>query len=293
MHETREILKQVKKLEITTKKLVDGLMAGSYHSIFRGQGIEFSEIREYILGDDVRSIDWNVTARMNKPYVKEFIEERDLRVFFIFDISASGNFGNVISKKRKALELIATLMFSAMRNNDNVGLALFSDNVEMFVPARKGRRHVMKLLRDMISHKERSTNTDIKRSLEYISKILKKRSIIFIISDFISEDYLKPLRILRQRHDVIAINVNDLRESEIPDIGLIELEDEETGEQVLVDTSDKDFQKSYTDMVNKHYDNLDSIFNKLKIDLISLKTDEGYELPLKRFFKLREFKVVR
>lgn len=288
MPETKEILKQVKKIEISTKQLVDGLIAGNYHSIFRGQGIEFSEIREYKPGDDVRAIDWKVTARFNHPFIKEFIEERDLNVYFIFDYSASSSFGNLVEKRRKAIELTATLMFSAMRNNDNVGLGIFTENIEKYIPARKGRRHVLKLISALVAHEAQSKKTNIEQSLSKTANIIKKRSIIFIISDFYNEEFAKPLKILKKRHDVIAIRVNDTRETNIPDVGLIQLEDEETGEQVLVDTSDETFRKKYEEIIAAEEKRLDTVFNKHHIDTIGINTEKAYEIPLKKFFKLRQ-----
>ncbi|HJT83291.1 MAG TPA: DUF58 domain-containing protein, partial [Nitrososphaeraceae archaeon] len=288
MQETQEILKQIKKLEISTKYLVNALITGNYHSVFKGQGIEFSELREYRSGDDIRSIDWNVTARYNQPYVKEFVEERDLHVYFILDMSGSGNFGNKIPKKRKALEIVASLMFAALRNNDNTGIFLFTDKIEKFIPARKGRKHVFQILSSIISFKPKSNTTNLKTTLIQVSQILKKRCILFIISDFFdSNDYIKPLKLLRGRHDVIILKISDLREQEIPEIGLIELEDEETGEQILVNTSDPIFQKKYAEIVLNNESQMISTLTKLKIDFIKILSDENYEIPLRKFFKKR------
>ena len=286
--ETKEILKQVKKLEISTKQLVDGLITGNYHSIFKGQGIEFSEIREYRPGDDIRSIDWKVTARFNHPYIKEFIEERDLQAYFILDMSGSGSFGNNITKKRKSLEIAASLMFAALRNNDKIGVFLFTDEIEKFIPARKGKKHVLQTLSSIISFEPKSSSTNLESSLIQISKILKKRSILFIISDFFdSGNYFRPLKILRQRHDIVALKISDFREQQIPDIGLIELEDEETGEQILVNTSDPLFQKNYSQIVSKNELVLIGNLRKLKVDFIKILSDEQYAIPLKKFFKKR------
>jgi uncharacterized protein (DUF58 family) len=293
MQETKEIIKQVRKIEIKTKQLVDGLIAGNYHSIFKGQGIEFSEIRDYRLGDDIRTIDWKVTARFNHPFIKEFIEERDLNVYFIFDYSASSNFGNITQKRRKSIELTATLMFSAMRNNDNVGLFLFTEDIEKFIPARKGRKHVLKLISSLVSHEPENKKTNIEKTLSHISNIIKKRSIVFIISDFYNQDFAKPIKILKKSNDVIAIKVNDTRETDIPNVGLIELEDEETGEQLLVDTSDKKFRENYAKLIREEESRLNHLFNKHKVDTISINTDNSYELPLRKFFKLRQKRGIR
>ncbi|MCD6092996.1 MAG: DUF58 domain-containing protein [Candidatus Aenigmarchaeota archaeon] len=293
MLETKEILRQVKRIEIVTKHLVDGLIAGNYHSIFKGRGIEFSEIRDYRPGDDIRAIDWKVTARFDHPFIKEFVEERDLNVYFAFDYSASNYFGNLIEKRRKAIELTATLMFSAARNNDNVGLFIFTEDIERFILARKGRRHVLKLISLLVSHKPRSKKTNMERSLFHISNIIKKRSIIFILSDFYNQDFEKPLKTLKRRHDVIAIKINDAREAEIPDVGMIQLEDEETGEQLLVDTSDKSFRDNYAKLVSKEEVRLRSLFNKNKVDVININTDMPHEFPLRKFFEMRRTRGVR
>ena len=288
MQQTKEILKQIKKLEITTKHLVDGLITGNYHSVFKGQGIEFSEIRDYRPGDDVRAIDWKVTARLNHPYIKEFIEERDLQVYFVMDMSASGSFGNNISKKQKGLELAASLMFAALRNNDKVGAFLFTDKIEKFIPARKGRKHVLKVLSTIVRFLPQSSKTDLAIILAQISKIVKRRSIIFIVSDFYDDvEFFKPLKILRNRHDVIALSIIDSREKEFPNVGLIELEDEETGEQILVNTSDEKFRNSYKKIMKDKEDLLSSNLKRLKIDSVNILTDDQYEIPLRKFFKKR------
>jgi uncharacterized protein (DUF58 family) len=288
MEQTQEILKQIKKLEISTKYLVDKLIAGNYRSLFKGQGIEFSELREYRSGDDVRSIDWNVTARYNQPYVKEFVEERSLEVYFILDLSDSESFGNKISKKRKALEIVASLMFAALRNNDNIGIFLFTEKIEKFIPARKGKKHVLQILSSIISFQPKSKITNLKATLVQVSQILKKRSILFIVSDFFdSNDYSKPLKILRRKHDIILLKIVDLREQEIPQIGLIELEDKETGEQILVDASNPVFLRKYTEIVLDNELQFMSTLGKLKLDCIKILTDENYEVPLRKFFKKR------
>lgn len=288
MDQTKEILKQVKKLEISTKYLADGLITGNYHSIFKGQGIEFSEIREYRPGDDVRAIDWKVTARFNHPYIKEFIEERDLQVYFILDISASGSFGNNVPKKRKSLEVAASLMFAALRNNDKIGIFLVTNTIEKFIPARKGKKHLLQILSSVISFTPKASITNIEFSLIQISKILKKRSILFIISDFFdTTDFFQPLKILRSKHDIIALKISDIREQQIPNIGLIELEDEETGEQILLNTSDPAFQQNYSQIVSNNDLFLISNLRKLKIDFIKILSDQDYEVPLRKFFKKR------
>lgn len=288
MEQIQEILKQVKKLDISIKYLVDKLIAGNYHSLYKGQGIEFSELREYKSGDDVRSIDWNVTARYNQPYVKEFVEERYLEVYFILDMSSSENFGNSVSKKRKALEIVASLIFAAQRNNDNIGIFLFTEKIEKFIPARRGKKHVFKILSSIISFQPKSQVTNLKTTLFQVSKILKKRSILFVISDFFdTADYSKALKILGINHDVVLIRILDSHELEIPQIGLIVLEDKETGEQLLVDTSNHLFQKNYKEIVSKSQLEFISTIGKLNVDCLNILSEEDYDVPLKKFFKKR------
>lgn len=289
MNQIREILKQVKKLEITTKQLADGLITGNSDSIFKGQGIEFSEIRDYRVGDDIRAIDWKVTARFNHPYIKEFIEERDLQIYFVIDLSESGSFGTNVSKKQKSLEIIASLMFAALRNNDRFGVFLITNRVERFIPARKGRKHLLQVLTLIVSFTPDSLKTDLQNSLVQISKIIKRKSVLFIISDFIDEsEFLKPLKILRKQHDIIALKITDQREKEIPDVGLIELEDEETGEQILVDTSDDNFRNLYSNLISENEFQFISNLRKIRIDTLSLLTDQNYAIPLRKFFRRRK-----
>ena len=294
MSEAREIIRQVKRLEITTRKLVDGLITGNYHSVFKGQGIEFSEIREYYPGDDVRFIDWKVTARFNHPFVKVFIEERDLNVYFLLDFSASSTFGTRIAKRRKALEIVATIMFSAFRNNDKVGAFISTDRVDRFVPARKGKKHLMKLLSLIVGYSPQDKTTNLAASLVFASKVLKKRSVFFIVSDLLDEhDFFKPLKVLKNKHDVIVLRIIDDRERELPDVGLIELEDEETGEQILIDTSDEYFRKRYAEVVRSFEKELFSKLRKLSVDVVEFHTESDYVVPLKKFFRIRKLRVNR
>ena len=288
MSQTKEILKKIKKLDIKTKQLVDGLISGNYNSIFKGQGIEFSEIRDYRAGDDIRTIDWKVTARFNHPYIKEFIEERDLQVYFVIDVSGSGNFGTSISKQEKSFEIIASLMFAALGNNDGVGVFLITDDMEKFIPAKKGRKHILQLLDIITTFTPNSSKTNLKKPLEQVSKTIKRKSIVFVISDFIdTNEYVKPLKVLRKHHDVVALRIVDPREREIPDVGMIELEDDETGEQILVDTSDEEFRNSYSRLIAENDTRFLTSMMKNKIDTISLSTDQNYPTSLKRFFKKR------
>ena len=288
MNHTKEILSQVQKLEFSTRHLVDGLLSGNYNSVFKGQGIEFSEIRDYLAGDDTRAIDWKVTARFNRPFIKEFIEERDIHVYFVIDMSGSGSFGTNISKKNKSFEIIASLMFAALRNNDKIGSFLITDSVEKFIPARAGRKHLLYSLGTIVSFTPRSVQTNLENALIHISKTIKRKSIVFMISDFIDETkFLKPLKILRKRHDVIALKISDQRELEIPDVGLMELEDEETGEQILVDTSDAEFRNNYSNLIREKEKHLLSELKKIRIDTVSMSTEQDYGVTLKKFFKKR------
>ena len=288
MSQTKEILKKIKKLDIKTKQLVDGIISGNYNSVFKGQGIEFSEIRDYREGDDIRAIDWKVTARFNHPYIKEFIEERDLQVYLVIDVSGSGNFGTSISKQEKSLEIIASLMFAALENNDGVGIFLITDNMEKFIPAKKGRKHVMRLLNVITTFTPNSSKTNLKKSLEQISKIIKRKSIVFVISDFIDiSAYQKPLKILRKRHDIIALRMVDPREREIPDVGMIELEDDETGEQILVDTSDEEFRNSYSRLIAESDSQFLTSMMRNKVDTVSLSTDQNSFTSMRKFFQKR------
>jgi len=287
MPKVKEILKRVKKIEIKTNKLVEGLVAGNYHSVFKGRGIEFSEVREYVPGDDVRTIDWKVTARFNSPFVKEFIEERDLDIYIVFDCSASNEFGFEKSKKEVGIEIAASIMFSAIRNNDNVGLCLFTDYVERFIRPRKGKKFVLRLLRELIYYQSKNKKTDLNNSLIYLSKILKKRSILFIISDFLSANFEKPLKFLKNKHDVILIKLSDIREKEIPDLGYILLEDGESGEQILVNSSDVNFREIYNKKVEEENKKLFNKMKKLGIDVIQVDTIEPFYIPLMKFFNMR------
>jgi uncharacterized protein (DUF58 family) len=249
---TKEIISKVRQTDIKTNRLVEGLLTGAYLSAFKGMGIEFSEVREYQIGDDPRTIDWNVTARMNRPFVKEFIEERDLTLMMVFDISRSSEFGSTRSiKKDVGIEICASLAMSAMKNNDKVGLMLTTDKIEKYIPPMKGKRHALRIIRETIFHEPLHNITDLSVPMAELSKILKKKSVIFVISDFQDDArrFQKPLQVLNTRHDLVAIRLWDVREQELPDVGLIELEDEETKEQLLVDTANPEFRKKYMEAV--------------------------------------------
>ena len=287
MSEIKELLKRIRELEIKTKGLVDGMMAGSYKTKMRGRGIEFSEVREYVLGDDIRHIDWNVTARTNKLHVKEFVEERDLRVYVIFDYSASNEFGFTKSKKSIGHEVAASIIFSAMKNNDSVGLGIFTDTLEQFIPARKGRKHSLTLLRTILSHKVKSKKTDITSSLLQLHHTLGQHSVIFIISDYISPSFLRPLKFLKNRHDVILVNLSDIRESELPDIGYTMLEDMESGEQLLVNTSDVNFRDSFTKNSIENSRKIKNDITKIKVEMVNVSEQIPFDVALRQFFDRR------
>ena len=293
MPKVKEIIKKVRKLELKTNRKVEGLIAGNYRSVFKGSGIEFSEVREYVPGDDIRSIDWNVTARLNAPFVKEYIEARNLSVYIVFDVSGSGEYGSEKSKKDQGYEIAASIMFAALRNNDSVGLCLFSDHVEKFIPKRPGKKHVLRMLRELVYYEPKSRGTDVERSLTYLAKIVKKRSVIFVISDYLTGDFEKPLKHLKNRHDVILINLSDITEEDIPDIGYALIEDEETGEQILVNTSDKAFRAAYVKNSAQRTQALEKKMKKLKTDLINVRTNEPFSVPLTRFLKMREKRMVK
>jgi uncharacterized protein (DUF58 family) len=268
---------------------VNSLFSGEYHSVFKGQGMEFAEVREYQPGDEVRSIDWNVTARMRQPFVKRYVEERELTVMLAVDLSGSSRFGTVSRYKSElATELSAVLAMSANRNNDRVGALLFTDRVEHVVPPGKGRKHMLRLIRDLLAFRPAGSATNIGVATEYLGKMLGHRSIIFILSDFQSGDMERPIKLLAQRHDVVAVTVEDPRERTLPDIGLARFVDPESGETIDVDTGDRRVRDSYERAVTEDAERLRRLFRRLGIDEIPIRTDTGYIEPLLRFFRLRE-----
>jgi uncharacterized protein (DUF58 family) len=284
----KEILKKVKRIEITTRGLVNEVFSGEYHSVFKGRGMEFSEVREYQMGDDIRNIDWNVTARTGHPYVKIFDEERELTVMLLVDVSSSGNFGTTSQMKGEvAAELCAVLAFSAIKNNDKVGLIIFSDKIEKFIPPRKGKQHVLRVIREILFFKPDAYNTNLNVSLEYLSRVIKRRSIVFLVSDFLTENYEKSLQVANKKHDIIAINIIDPREVELPDVGFVELEDAETGETVLVDTSNQMIRGSFYSQSKEERDRREKFFKSIGVDNININTDQSYVEPITRFFRMR------
>jgi len=285
----KELLKKVKRIQIHTSRLVNDVLAGEYHSTFKGRGMEFDEVREYQPGDEIRTIDWNVTARMGRPFIKKFVEERELTVMLVVDMSSSGQFGSQRQLKQEfAAELCAVLAFSAIKNNDKVGLVLFTDEVERYIPPKKGKRHVLRVIREVLFYEPKRRRTNIAAALEFLSMVSKRKTVTFLVSDFIASDYERALQIANKRHDVIAVAVGDPRESDLPDIGMIELEDAETGEAVLVDTSDPAVRKGYGSLSRKEAADRDRMFKQIDLDSIPVGTDRPYFEPLIRFFKYRE-----
>ena len=284
-----EILKKIRRIEIRTKRLVNDLFSGEYHSTFKGQGMEFEEVRQYEPGDDIRLIDWNVTARTGYPHIKKFREERELSVVLLVDASSSGRFGTRERfKSETAAELGALLAFSAIKNNDKVGLIIFTDQIEKFVPPRKGRGHVLRLIREILFFEPKRTGTDVAGALEYLNRVVRRKSVVFLISDFISEDFHRPLQVANRRHDLIAVKISDPRESRFDDVGLIELEDAETGEVYVIDTGSKEFRREYAARADEDLGRLEREFRLINLDFINIRTDQPYIKPLIAFFRSRE-----
>jgi uncharacterized protein (DUF58 family) len=285
----KELLRQVRQIEIRTKGLVNQVFSGEYHSVFKGRGMEFSEVREYNFGDDIRNIDWNVTARFGHPYIKIFEEERELTVILLVDLSGSLAFGTIDKTKQQiAAELSAILAFSALKNNDKVGLFLFSDKIEKFIPPRKGRKHVLRMIRELLSFKPEGKMTNIKAALEYMNHAVKKKSIVFLISDFMDEGYEKILRIVGKKHDLIGIVINDQREKSIPKMGLVKFTDAESGKERWIDTSSSNVQSWIKQYYNRVTTERKTLFITSRLDTIEIKTGENYITPLVNFFRLRE-----
>lgn len=290
-----ELARQIRYIQIFTSRAVNDILAGEYQSVFKGRGMEFDEVREYQPGDDVRSIDWNVTARSGHPFVKRYVEERELTVLLVVDISASGLFGSVVKKKSEvAAELCALLAFSAIKNNDKVGLLLFSNRIEKFIPPRKGGSHVLRIIREVLGYQPEDTGTDLAQALEYLGRVAHKRGVVFVLSDFLSPDFKKPLGLLARRHDLIAVSIIDRRELSMPGLGLIELTDAESGATVVVDSSDGAFQARYQELGRRRQQGLQRLFGSLSVDHIPIvleageTRDVGHVDELVRFFKRRE-----
>ena len=286
--ETTDLLKKVRKIEIKTRGLSQNIFAGEYHTAFKGRGMTFSEVREYQYGDDVRSIDWNVTARFNHPYIKVFEEERELTVMLLVDVSASRNFGTITETKKDLItEIAATIAFSSIQNNDKIGVILFSDKIEKFIPPQKGRKHVLHIIRELIDFQPESNKTDIANVLRYFTNVIKKRSTAFLISDFIDEDFEDALVIANRKHDIGALQVYDIRETELPNIGLLKLKDAETDERIWVDTSDRRLRTAYRNHWGERQLDLQKAFVKAGVDWVSMSTSDDYVRALMALFKRR------
>jgi len=287
--ETSELLKKVRKIEIKTRGLSSHIFSGEYHSAFKGRGMAFSEVREYTPGDDIRSIDWNVTARFNTPFVKVFEEERELSVVLVVDVSASGAFGTHSQFKQELItELCAVVAFSASQNNDKIGVIFFSDKIEKFIPPKKGKTHVLRIIRELIEFKPENKKTNIELALKYLSNVIKKRSIVFLISDFLTDtSYKDALKISSKKHDMVALRIIDKAETELPNVGLIKLKDNENGKVTWVNTSDKEFRKQFAVNSLKFEDELKDTFNRSGVDATKIFTHESYVKPLMNLFKNR------
>lgn len=286
--DTKDLLKKVRKIEIKTRRLSNDVFGGAYHSTFKGRGMTFSEVRQYQFGDDVRSIDWNVTARYNEPYIKVFEEERELTLMLVVDISASQDFGTQEAFKREILtEIAATIAFSATQNNDKIGLLLFSDQVELFIPPKKGKSHVLRIIRELLEFEPKGSQTSLKIAMEYLNGVLKKKAIVFVLSDFIDDGYESPLRIAGQKHDLTAIRIYDTHEEKIPDLGIILVKDAETGLQQYVNTSDKEVRKQYNSYYKKQLRYLKKCLTQSGSGLIELSLKESYVTKLLSYFKHR------
>jgi len=285
----KELARKIRYLQIHTSKAVNDVLAGQYESVFKGRGMEFEEVREYQPGDEVRSIDWNVTARTGRPYVKRFVEERELTVLFLVDLSASGAFGTVNQMKNEAAaELAALLAFAAVKNNDKVGLIVFTDGVEMFIPPKKGVTHILRLIRELLAFQPRQARTDIAGALDYLGRVNRKRAVVFLISDFQGGGFERPMRVLGKRHDLIAVSVTDPREVRMPAVGLVELEDAETGELITIDTGSARVRTQYEAMGRERAAGLRELFAASGVDHIEVVTDRDYVRDLIRFFRTRE-----
>jgi uncharacterized protein (DUF58 family) len=288
MNDPKEILRKIRRLELRTRRLVESSFAGQYQSVFKGRGMNFEEVRPYSPGDEIRSIDWNVTARTGEPYIKKFTEEREMTVMILLDVSASGNFGSVEESKREmAAEIAAILAFSAIHNNDKVGLLLFSDRVELFIPPKKGRHHILRLIREMLYFEPVGRGTDLSGALEYLNKVVTRRSLLFLVSDFLTPDFSMPLTVTAKRHDTVALRVVDPAEETLPDVGVVLLEDPETGEQIEVDTSRRSISRSYAKHAEDRLRDLGRLFGARGIDLLELHTDRDYLPVLRGFFERR------
>jgi uncharacterized protein (DUF58 family) len=289
-----DILRKVRRIEITTNRLVNESLAGEYHSVFKGRGMEFAEVREYQYGDDIRTIDWNVTSRMGHPYVKKHVEERELTVMLVVDVSGSGQFGTRRQFKREIeAEICALLAFSAIKNNDRVGLLAFTDRVEKFLAPKKGKDHVLRVIREVLYFRPQGRGTDLARALQHLYRTITKRSVVFVVSDFLASGFERPLRVAARKHDLIAVTVTDPREEDLPPMGLVALEDAETAETVLVDASDRKTRERFRAWSAARRAAREALFRSVGIDALELYTDRPYDAPLVRFFQRRARRMAR
>lgn len=292
----KEILKKVRQIEIRTRRLVNDSLAGQYHSVFKGRGMDFDEVREYVPGDEVRAIDWNVTARAGRPFIKKFTEERELTILLMVDVSASGNFGSTTQSKREmAAEFASVLAFSAIRNSDKVGLILFSDQIEQYIPPQKGRRHVLRVVREILYFQPQHRGTDLVQALDFANNVQSRRAVVFLISDFQAAGdqekalraWRRAMRLTNKRHDLVALHVQDRREEELPDVGILSLEDAETGELLELDTANPQVRNRFAEVAKNRGNQLRHAFNAEAVDSLELHTGESYLPPLMNFFKTR------
>jgi len=285
----KEIFRKIRNIHIRTNHMVNDVFAGEYESAFRGRGMEFEEVREYTPGDDIRDIDWNVTARFGHPFVKVFREERELTIILMVDVSSSGLFGSYKQFKQElSAEIASVLAFAATKNNDKVGLIIFSDHIEKFIPPQKGKNHVWRVIKEVLEHNPVSTGTDIASALNYLNKVIRKKAVTFLISDFICDNCEQALRITGKKHDLISVSITDPRELSLPQAGIVELLDAETGETVLIDTSDSNFRKGYSLLSQKKLNERFELFRSAKIDYIDIRADVPYIDPIMKFFRMRE-----
>ena len=284
-----EVMAQIRRIQIRTRRMVNEFLAGQYESVFKGQGMEFKEVREYVPGDDVRSIDWNVTARTGQPHVKVMAEERELTVMFLVDMSGSGRFGSVSRFKNEvAAEMCAVLAFSAIKNNDKVGLIIFTDDVELYVPPDKGSKHVLRVIREVLYFEPKGAATDIPAALHFLNGVQRRRAVVFVVSDFMAEGYEGALRMANRRHDVIAASITDPREEQLPDVGLMAVRDAETGREILVDTNDREVRDAYAREAHDRAKKREESFRRTKVDFMDVRTDKPYVDEIYRFFRMRE-----
>jgi uncharacterized protein (DUF58 family) len=283
-----DLIKRIRQIQIYTSRAVNASFAGQYESVFKGRGMQFDEVREYMPGDDIRAIDWNVTARTGKPFIKRFVEEREMTVLFAVDLSASGDFGTVSKMKNElAAEFCAVLAFAAAKNNDRVGLLIFTDRIELYIPPKKGSTHVLRMIRELLCFEMPHRTTRIATAVDYLAKVAKKRATVFVVSDFIGEDIKSPLKLLNKRHDVIAVPVRDRAEISLPDAGIIEFADAETGEMIMIDTSSRAFRREYAAGNSARFEDLKNVFKSIDVDSINIMTDAPYINNLIAFFHMR------